>query len=47
MTTGKAIFTNVNGKHILLAKHIGNTLIRAGLVRVVGRRNYCGILYAK
>ena len=28
MTTGKAIFTTVNSKRIMLAKHIGNALIR-------------------
>ena len=28
MMTGKVIFTNVNGKRIMLAKHIGDTLIR-------------------
>ena len=28
MTTGKVIYTNVNGKRVILAKHVGNTIMR-------------------
>ena len=28
MTTGKVIYTNLGGKRIILAKHVGNTIIR-------------------
>jgi len=28
MTTGKVIYTNLRGKRVILAKHVGNTIMR-------------------